>query len=71
MLYYSSQPVPIEGLDILSIDIGEGHHEDEHNDDEVKLVNDCEDLHAFEDLRAFDDLRAYEAHADDEGAFYV
>ena len=50
--------MPIKGLDILSIDIGEGHHEDEHNGDEV---ND------YEDLRAFDNLPAYEADADDEG----
>ena len=61
-LYYSNQPAPIKELDILIIDIGDGHHEHEHSDNEV---ND------HEDLRAFDDFRAYEARADDEGAFYV
>ena len=38
-LYYSNKPVPIKGVDILEIDIGEGHQEDDHSDDEVGGVH--------------------------------
>ena len=40
-LYYSNQPVPVKGLDILEINIGVGHHEEDHSDDEVLVVHHC------------------------------